>query len=368
MSIKSKKLFLAFSLCLFSFLLSGCLSKEEKAVQQAIEEELNQLKSTDLKNIQNCITTKELLPYDADTKELKEEISSIFTLFYKDFHYKTEKISVEKNEASAKVKLSVIDTKKLAKDFNKASLTKHIEQDAAPIAVEFSIHDSYLLLEKLLKENTYKTVDITTTISLTKEKENWKIIRTPELQKLLTGNFLFYMTDCDLLSPKEIVKTHFNSIQQFDAEQMKIYLSLDTLLNTENEYNNSVARAIAQQINTYFDFKILEETKEDNTSAVVKASITSTDFYSIMETYKEELSKWLKTSESLSTGSEGRRQKEQEMLLFCIQENEKTVSHDIDIHLINDGVNWKIQMNEEIIQAIFGDVKEAVTGFPVTAS
>lgn len=368
MNKNSKKFFLTLSLCLFSILLSGCLSKEEKAAQHAIEEELNQLKSTDIQTIQNFITTKELLPYDADTKELKEDIASIFTLFYKDFHYKIEKISVEKNKASANVNFSIIDTKKLAKDFSKASLTKHIEQDATPVAVEFSIHDSYLLLEKLLKENTYKTIDISTEISLTKEKDQWNVIQTSDLHKLLTGNFLSYMTDCNLLSPREIVKTHFNSIKEFDAEQMKIYLSLDSLLNTENEYNNSVAHAIAEQINTYFDFKILEEIKEDKTSAVVKASIVSTDFYGIMETYKEELSKWLKTSESLSAGSEGRRKKEQEMLLFCIEENQKTVSHDIDIHLINDGINWKIQMNEELTQAIFGDVKEAVTGFPVSAS
>ena len=148
-----KKLLLIISLSLFSFLLSGCLSKEEKAVQHAIEKELNQLKSTDIQTIQNCIATEKFLPHDADTEELEEDVTSIFTLFYKNFHYKTERITVKENKASAKIKLSVIDTKKLAKDFSKASLKKHIEQDAAPTAVEFSMHDSYLLLEKLLQKN-----------------------------------------------------------------------------------------------------------------------------------------------------------------------------------------------------------------------
>lgn len=357
MNKQTKKLVLLLSLCLFSFLLSGCLSKEEKAVRDAVEKELNQLKSDNMETIQNCIAAEELLPYDGDTEKLEEDVASIFTLFYKDFQYKTEKITVKENKASAKVKLSVIDTKKLAKDFSKASLKKHIEQDAAPTEVTFSIHDSYLLLEKLLQKNNYKTKDITATISLTKEKETWKVLHTPKLQEALTGNFLSYVTDCNLLSPKEIVKTHFNSIKQFDAEQMKIYLSLDTLLETEDEYSNSIVHAIAQQISECFDFKILDEKKED-TEAVVTVSIVSANFHSIMETYEEELSKWLETSESLAVGSEGRRQKEQEMLLSCIENNHNTVSHDVEIHLVNDGVNWKIQMNEEIAEAVFRNVQE----------
>ena len=362
-----KKLCLIRSLSLFSFLLSGCLSKEEKAVQHAIEKELEQLKSTDIQSIQNCIVTEKLLPPNTDTAELEEDITSIFTLFYKNFHYKTEKITVKENKASAKLKLSIIDTKKLAKDFSKASLKKHIEQGAAPTAVEFSIHDSYLLLEKLLQKNRYKSKNIEAHISLTKEKDSWKILHTPELQNLLTGNFLSYVTDCNLLSPKEILNTHLSSLKQFDAEQMKIYLSLDTLFDTNDAYNNSIAHAIAQQVSTCFDFKILSEKKED-TSAVVTVSIVSVDFHNIMEIYKKELSKWLKTSESLSIGSEGRRKKEQEILLSCIEKNQKTASHTVEIHLENDGVNWKIQMSEEIAKAIFGNIQEAVTEFPVAAS
>ena len=48
MNKRTKKLFLLLSLCLFYFLLSACLSKEEKAVKHAIEKELNQIKSDDM--------------------------------------------------------------------------------------------------------------------------------------------------------------------------------------------------------------------------------------------------------------------------------------------------------------------------------
>ena len=70
-------------------------------------------------------------------------------------------------------------------------------------------------------------------------------------------------------------------------------------------------------------------------------------------TYQEELSKWLKTSAALAGGSEGRRQKEYELLLSCMEQNKAVVSHDVEIPLVNDGVNWKIQMTPEVSQAGF---------------
>jgi len=84
------------------------------------------------------------------------------------------------------------------------------------------------------------------------------------------------------------------------------------------------------------------------------------DFEQILQTYQEELSKWLKTSAALAGGSEGRRQKEYELLLSCMEQNKAVVSHDVEIPLVNDGVNWKIQMTPEVSQAVFGDVQNAL--------
>lgn len=84
------------------------------------------------------------------------------------------------------------------------------------------------------------------------------------------------------------------------------------------------------------------------------------DFHSIINSYKKKVSKWLKTSEALSAGTQGRREKEREILISCIEKNKKTFSQKLDIHLVNDGVNWKIQMDSEISNAIFGDAKNAV--------
>ena len=43
--------------------------------------------------------------------------------------------------------------------------------------------------------------------------------------------------------------------------------------------------------------------------------------------------------ESLSIQRRQKRQKEQEILLSCIEKNQKTVSHNVEVHLENDGVS-----------------------------
>ena len=52
-------------------------------------------------------------------------------------------------------------------------------------------------------------------------------------------------------------------------------------------------------------------------------------------------------------GAQGRREKERDLLLSCIDDNTDTISKDITIHLYNDGINWKIQMDSDIAEAVF---------------
>ena len=174
------------------------------------------------------------------------------------------------------------------------------------------------------------------------------------------SNFASYMSDAQLLSPSEIVDAHFGTIKDFYSEQLKIYLSLDHLVETDDSYNNSLSMAIAQQIDKAFDYEITEEEQEGSTAAV-QVSVTSPDFESILTSYKDQLTQWLKTSESLSAGAQGRREKERELLLSCIEDNETVTSKNIAVTLYNDGINWKIQMDSNIAEAVFGDIPSAIS-------
>ena len=167
------------------------------------------------------------------------------------------------------------------------------------------------------------------------------------------------MADSNLLPPEEVVKIHFGTIKDFDTEQLNIYLSLDSLLDTDDTYSSSIAHAMAEQIRACFDFKILDA-KKDERNAQVKVQITSSDFKSIVASYQEQLSGWLQTSQAMAGGAEGRREKERQLLLESIEKNNASTTRDVDITLVNDGTSWKMQMDENVAQAALADVSEDV--------
>lgn len=345
MMIRKRNVVRGLLLCLPLLFLPGCASNEKKQIQEAVEKELEQLKSE-------------------DSSLFSEDIASVFATFYDDFSYKIDNIKIEGDTAVARASLKLPDTKALAEDFTAASLEKHIELDAGPSEVSFSSGDSSLLLKNLMESGDYKTKTICGDISLKKEEDAWQVVHTSELDNLLTGDFFLYTTDSKLLSPSKITEIHLNAIKKFDAEQLKTYLSLDNLLNTDDEYRSLIAHAIAEQIHQTFDFQINGEETQD-TSALVRANITSVDFQTIISTYQSALSEWLKTSESLAVGADGRREKERKLLLETIQNNKAAISHEVEIPLENDGVNWKIQMNDQLSQAVFGDVQDAISSISV---
>ena len=343
------------------FLLGGCASKSERSARESVVQELEKLQSSDSQTIQNTIDTQQLLSSSQYTEETAEEIGDIYSLFYKDFSFKIKKVTVDEDKGTGKAvtTLTTIDACNLAKDYSLSLLEKQVESEADPEEVKFSLNDSCILLKKLLEENDYGTETSEAEISLKKEGDSWKVIHTSKLDSLLTGNFASYMSDSRLLSPSEIVDAHFSTIKGFDDEQLITYLSLDQLLDTDDSYNHSLAAAIGEQIRRSFDYEITGEDQEDS-QADVQVSITSPDFESILSSYQEKLTQWLQTSESLSDGAQGRREKERSLLLSCIEENEAAVSKDITVHLYNDGINWKIQMDSDIAGAVFGDIPSAI--------
>ena len=82
---QNKRLFFAAFLLFFSVLLTGCASKEEKAIRQTISSELDHLVSPDATQINTYLSFQLLFP-DAqqdDSSDLDPSITEIFTEFYK---------------------------------------------------------------------------------------------------------------------------------------------------------------------------------------------------------------------------------------------------------------------------------------------
>lgn len=360
MKIRHKKWLYAAVFLTSALLLAGCESKEERAVKQAVSAELDQLKSPDKKTIEKHLSVHELFPEtDSEEESVDPDIVKIFSRYFKDFSYTVDNVKLKNKKASATVTVTNLDAHALAEDYTAAALKKRITCDANPSQVEFSLNDSYLLLGETLKKNDYKLVDTTFDLTLKEKEETWSVVHDKDLDNQITGGFLSYMADSNLLPPEEVIQIHFDTIKGFDTEQLNIYLSLDSLLDTDDTYSSAIAHAMAEQIHACFDFKILDARKDER-NALVKVQITSSDFKSIVGSYQEQLSKWLQTSQAMAGGAEGRREKERQLLLESIENNNASTTRDVDIALVNDGTSWKMQMDENVAQAILGGVDSAL--------
>ena len=81
-----------------------------------------------------------------------------------------------------------------------------------------SLEERYLILDDLLKQNHYGTVEKECTINLTDKgtsTQEWEIIRTHSLENDLVGGLMTYLSDSDLMTPGENTDCLFRYPQNY---------------------------------------------------------------------------------------------------------------------------------------------------------
>lgn len=349
--------------CLFT--LSGCQEKAAPAPLAALEESLNLIKNVDLDTVNSYLSVETLFPDSKVNGSLDSDIGEVFTLFFKGFDYQILDSDIQEETATVTVQLTTIDAKTLAKDFISESIVKQLQGEAAPSAVTYSLQDYYLSLHNLLKNNQYDTRVSEQIIHLTKYDDGWDIDENQQLEDILTGGFISYVSDPDLFTPREVVALQFDTIKKFDKEQMNQFLSLDELFSADDESKRTISKALAAQILSYLDYQITDST-DDGITATVSMEITSCDCYSMIQTYTEAVNAYLATSGALEDGISGRLSKSNQLLADAINSNTSSATTAITLTLKNDGATWKLKMDEDVAQAILGNIADAIAGISTT--
>lgn len=367
--MKSVRFLLPLLLLLCTFSLCGCTSKEEKKIEDAVKQELDQLKDLDSITTQKYISYQELFPGEPEDITISSDIEEVFSLFFQDFDYKIQNVDVDndKKEANVSLQLSTLDARTLAEDYAQASLETAILKAAASdtSATEEttdSLEERYVLLDSLLKKNKYETVtrDCTMTLRNTgADHDEWEIQKSHSLENDLVGGLISYLSDNNLLSPEETLTIYLNTLKSMNTEQMGDYLGIESLLNTSDSDKNSIASALVEQVHQNFDFKITS-CEEQGYTATISTEITTFDSSAILNTFSEEQDAYLSSADAVIDGSEKRYQKTLEMLLNDIENNAATITSTADFHLTNDGVSWKLDdSNTAIGNAIFGTLSNS---------
>lgn len=344
----------------------GCSHTDKTDVEGVITNELDLLKNLDSDTAQKYISYKELFPDATEKTERSKEVEEVFSLFFQDFDYRILRIKVDrdKKEASANLKLTTIDARALARDYTISHLEEAIlnAADSASQNTEEqsdSMEDRYLILNELLKDHTYKTVETDCTLTLqniSTDGEEWEIKRTHDLENSLVGDLITYLGDSDLLTPEETLTVYLNTLKTMDQDQMSNYLGLESLLSTSDTAKNSIASALVEQMHKNFDFKITDSTVESY-QAVIQTEITTFDSDAILKAYQEELDEYLSSPEAVIDGAQKRYNHSLELLLRNIEKNTGTLTHPAVFVLTNDGASWKLQDDGHSIGAgIFGNL------------
>lgn len=366
--MKSVRFLLPLLLLLYTFSLCGCTSKEEKKIEDAVKQELDQLKDLDSITTQKYISYQKLFPGEPEDITISSDIEEVFSLFFQDFDYKILDVNVDKDKQSAQANLRLItlDAHALAEDFSKAQLKHEISQSASSEeATEqtISLEERYTLLNELLKSNDYQTVERNCTISLDASNKDgetsWEIRRTNTLENDLVGGLMNDLTDPDILSPEDTILVYLNTLKNMSAEELGNYLNADSIISTEDPAKISLAEALVKQVHSTFDYSIGETTVSGYT-ATVTANITTFDSDAILENYQKELDTYLASVDAVIDGAQKRYEKSYSLLLEYIEENTATKTVETTFTLINDGASWKLEDAGTVFgQALFGTLSSS---------
>ena len=361
--MKTVKHLLAFlMIILLSVFLCSCSQSAKAHAEKAIKKDLDLLKNLDSETTMQYISYQELFPDSDDSTKLSADIKEVFSLFFQNFDYKILDISVDSDEknASAQLKLTTLDAEALASDFVSASLQEEILETASGKENDNgnSLEQRYLLLYKLLKNNTYSSAERNTSIQLnnlgSSSEPDWEITHSSSLENDLVGGLITYLSDPDLVPPAETLTVYLKTLQEMDVKQMANYLGLDSILNTSDSAKNAIASALMEQFHSCFNYKI-SRTSVSGYLAEVDAELTTFDSNSILTQYEKELNTYLASADAVIDGSQKRYNKSHELLLDSIRNNQATITATATFHLTNDGASWKLEnAGTELGNAIFG--------------
>ena len=345
-----------FILLLLALSLTGCGDKDQRGVKKTVVSEFDQLKELDSATVQKYLASESLFP-DASTSQASAAlIEEVTAQFFKDFDYKILKITTGETTASCRLQIVTLDAHALAKDYQREYLVQVIMSAANGQGTpDTSLEQHYILLRDLLDGHTYQTVSNSCDIHLIKDGNKWRIQKDLDLENQLVGGFISVIANPYLLNPTETVAIYFDTLKKMDTSQMCTYLGLTDISTDSDPVSQSLAGALLLQMRACFDYRVTGA--QDNGSiAAVDTELTSFSCTEIVSSYKKELDKYLATTDALIDGPSGRLTKSNELLIDSITNNTATESHIVTLTLINDGVGWRLQPNEQIGTALFGDL------------
>lgn len=164
---------------------------------------------------------------------------------------------------------------------------------------------------------------------------------------IITLFVILTLTACGSMeTPEEAITNALNAVKNSDSKTVEKYFGEDISFTGVDE------ERISQEIQALLDnleFEVLLSNEED---AIVKTAITNIDMLPVMvKTFEQAIEL------SFSGVSEEELAKQSENIVKDIlqEDNLETLTTNVDIQLKKENKQWKINLDEELMNAMFGN-------------
>jgi hypothetical protein len=187
-----------------------------------------------------------------------------------------------------------------------------------------------------------------------------KIISTLLLIVLMVS-----LTACGGESAEKATINTIEAVKTYNKEALSKYLDYNKLLNINESGNDSEGEEYIKNIFKNMEYKITSS-KENGDTAVVSAEITNVDMSNVLTLYVQEamsIAMAQAFSEEAQTEEEMKEQMNQ-LLVNIIEENKATTAtNNVDINLIKVDKQWKVEIDENLQNALMGNMLTASNMF-----
>lgn len=179
---------------------------------------------------------------------------------------------------------------------------------------------------------------------------------------VLTLVLVFSLTGCGEIKKAETsVNGMFTAFKNLDFEEAQKYVNVDDITNGENSNDN--AEAVMNAIFGNLNYEIVLSEKVDDSTVIVKTSITATDMKPVMgEFFTQAMQYAFSTAFSDTQPSEEEQNKKmEEILVECASKPDlATVTNEVDIKVVkNENKEWKIEADDTFVNAVLGGLMDA---------
>lgn len=185
---------------------------------------------------------------------------------------------------------------------------------------------------------------------------------------LISTLLVFALAACSsTVTPKEVVEKGIASIKNLDIIQIQKYFNTDDI-SDENDLLGDDFEVENMEVFTLMtkniSYEIIDETI-DGDEATVKAKITNLNMTIIMGEYITQALALAFSQIGETEVDEAELEKQMEDLLIGLlsKEDNEMMSTEVDIKLSKIDEEWKIELNDDLINALFGGLSNVVNEF-----